>query len=178
MEAMRPKSNHQGASMGKEQAGQAAAVQPLRQEETMGQPPADSRAHGGAGQQPLHRHSTSLTAVGSGHRHRGMRFRLHGVTSTTYTTAGGTTGFSNASKPSGFEDERGGDAGAPRCDHTTTDAGAVASQGAPPTARRQTSQLNAVLRRFLPSGFLLRKKNSDFYVPDAVITCSSLCKCT
>ena len=151
MEFLRPIRSQQGTSVGEDQAGQAAALQPIHQEETMGQPPANSGAHGGAGQQPVHRHSTSLTAVGGGHRHRGKGFRLHGVTSSTNSataTSGGATGFSNATKPSGFEDERGRDAGAPRCDPATTDAEAAAPQAPPPTARRQTSQMSAVLRRF------------------------------
>ena len=122
----------------------------------MEQPPANSGAHGGAGQQPIHRHPTSLTAVGGSHRHRGKGLRLHGDTSspnsTTTATAGGTTRVSNATQSSGFKEERRRNAGAPGCDPATADVGVAAPQGAAPTAIRQTSQMSAVLRRFFPAG--------------------------
>ena len=116
--------------MGKGQARQATALQILHQEEAMEQPPTNSRAHGGAGQHRVHRHPTPFTAAGGSCGHRGEGLRLHGDTAapdTTTTATGGTTRVPNATKSSDHTDEPGRNAGAPRCNPATADAGAAAS---------------------------------------------------
>ena len=61
MEVLWTAHRQQGSGMGQGQARQATALQPLHQEKTMEQPATNSRAHGTARQQRVHRHPTPFT---------------------------------------------------------------------------------------------------------------------